>query len=283
MKVLAGIVTYNRLALLKECLTSVRQQTFTGFDILVVNNGSTDGTQEWLEQEKALITLHQANLGGAGGFYACMKYAVEHNYDYVWLMDDDGLTAPNQLELLLQGMEKYHLDWANAFVLYKDDHSRIAGNIPVRQFLQKLQATDIFYWANPFNGTLISCKAIREVGYVKKEMFIWGDEVEYEKRFVSKGFTNATIVAAEHYHPLFKTNEEWVFPLIRKGPMIDVSHSALRKYKYRNLGYLDRHYGNRKKYKKYILYYVLRLRFKDACDFARWYNLGWNDDYNTQI
>ena len=42
------VVTFNRLPLLKKCLNSIRNQTNKDFDIIVVNNGSTDGTKEWL-------------------------------------------------------------------------------------------------------------------------------------------------------------------------------------------------------------------------------------------
>ena len=47
-KVLNVIVTYNRLKDLKVCVENVKGQTYKDLDILVVNNGSTDGTTEYL-------------------------------------------------------------------------------------------------------------------------------------------------------------------------------------------------------------------------------------------
>ena len=58
------IVTYNRLSDLKICVETVRKQTYKYFNILVVNNGSTDGTKEWLVQQADIITINQENLGG---------------------------------------------------------------------------------------------------------------------------------------------------------------------------------------------------------------------------
>lgn len=49
------VVTYNRLLLLKENIESLREQTYTDYKIIVVNNGSTDGTEEWLMYQKDLI------------------------------------------------------------------------------------------------------------------------------------------------------------------------------------------------------------------------------------
>lgn len=75
-QVLAIVVTFNRLQCLKECLTALDSQTSKDFDILVINNGSTDGTKEFLDSRDDLLKIHQDNLGGAGGFYAGMKYMI---------------------------------------------------------------------------------------------------------------------------------------------------------------------------------------------------------------
>ena len=284
MKVLAGIVTHNRLTLLKECLTSLHAQTYTQFDILVVNNDSTDGTSEFLDATPSLIVIHQENLGGAGGFHACMKYAVENGYDYVWLMDDDGIAAPDQLELLLDGIEKYHLDWANALPIYKEDHSRTVDGLDVDSFIKEQCKDGLFAVPYPFNGSLISCSVIKAIGYVKKEMFIWGDEREWYHRFCINGYNAGTIIAAKHYHPLFKLKKDYIIPFIKLGPQLEIKPYPLNKYRYRNMGYIDKVYGGtRKKVKKYVLYYLLRFDLKQAISFVRCYNLGWNEDYETKI
>lgn len=95
------VVTYNRLELLKEVVESLRNQTYTECQILVVNNGSTDSTLEWLSLQSDIITITQENCGGAGGFHTGMKYAAENEYDYCWVMDDDVISEPNALEELI--------------------------------------------------------------------------------------------------------------------------------------------------------------------------------------
>ena len=235
MKVLAGIVTYNRLVLLKECLDSVKQQTYSCFGILVVDNGSTDGTKEWLDTQTDLIIIHQANLGGAGGFYAGQKYAVENGYDYVWLMDDDGIAAPNQLEILLDSINKFQLDWANALPIYKEDHTRTVDGVEVDSFVSEQCNGGLFATPYPFNGSLIRCSVIKTIGYVKKEMFIWGDEREWYYRFCVNGYKAATIVAAKHYHPLFKMKKDYIIPFLKIGPQLEIKPYPLNKYRYRNM------------------------------------------------
>ena len=100
------VVTYNRLALLKEAIDSLRNQTYLNRDIVVVNNGSTDGTLEWLNSQKDLIVITQQNLGGAGGFFTGMKYVAEHDYDYCWIMDDDVVCHSDALQELVSAYNK---------------------------------------------------------------------------------------------------------------------------------------------------------------------------------
>ena len=112
-RVTAVVVTYNRKELLVECLQALLAQTVfdTGagceLEILVVDNASTDGTASslspLLEREPRIhYMLLEENLGGAGGFCAGMKRAVEEGCDYVWIMDDDTIPKPQALEKLLE-------------------------------------------------------------------------------------------------------------------------------------------------------------------------------------
>ena len=99
------VVTYNRLELLKEVIDALRNQSYNETQIIVVNNGSTDGTLIWLEEQKDIITITQDNLGGAGGFFTGMKYVAQNGFDYCWIMDDDVICTPTALQELL---EAYH-------------------------------------------------------------------------------------------------------------------------------------------------------------------------------
>ena len=101
MKAIATIVvTYNRLTLLKEVIETLRAQTCKEQQIIIVNNGSTDDTPKWIDQQEDIIAIHQENVGGAGGFFTGIKYASEHGYKYCWIMDDDVICKPNALQEL---------------------------------------------------------------------------------------------------------------------------------------------------------------------------------------
>ena len=73
MNVIAVVVTYNRLELLKRNLSCLRRQTVPLTTLVVVDNGSTDGTGVWLDEQEDVKTIHQTNVGGSGGFYTGME------------------------------------------------------------------------------------------------------------------------------------------------------------------------------------------------------------------
>jgi GT2 family glycosyltransferase len=84
------IPTFNRLLLLKEALNSVWRQRFTDYEVIVVDDGSTDGTLEYLEALKTRITcLSQSNQGpGAarnlGARHAKAEYLAFFDSDDMW-------------------------------------------------------------------------------------------------------------------------------------------------------------------------------------------------------
>ncbi|MFH0823236.1 MAG: glycosyltransferase family A protein [Pseudomonadota bacterium] len=86
------IPTYNRLALLKESVESVRRQSFKDFQIIVVDDGCTDDTGEWLDAQPDLSALHQSNSGIAdsrnnGASIAAGRWLAFLDHDDLWLPD----------------------------------------------------------------------------------------------------------------------------------------------------------------------------------------------------
>jgi glycosyltransferase involved in cell wall biosynthesis len=90
------IPTYNRLELLKQTVDSVRTQTFRDFELIVVNDGSTDGTGQWLETQPDLKPVYQANRGIASSRNAGAGIARGQWFAF---LDHDDLWAPDKLEI----------------------------------------------------------------------------------------------------------------------------------------------------------------------------------------
>ena len=108
-KIVALVVTYNRKNMLKENIESLLNQNTSEFDILIVDNASTDGTEELVKSFKNDRIIYKntgANLGGAGGFNYGVRLSIEKGYDYCWLMDDDTIPKNNSLEELIKQAAK---------------------------------------------------------------------------------------------------------------------------------------------------------------------------------
>lgn len=188
------VVTYNRLELLKEVVESLRNQTYTECQILVVNNGSTDSTLEWLSLQSDIITITQENCGGAGGFHTGMKYAAENEYDYCWVMDDDVISEPNALEELICSISrKDNIGYVCSRVIGTDGRAMNTPSVDNRgkngfypDFCDLIEYRMIKVSSATFVSVLVPCSIIKSVGLPYKEFFIWGDDTEFTLRISSR-------------------------------------------------------------------------------------------------
>lgn len=217
MKIIAVVVTYNRVSLLKECITAIRRQTRRPDSILVVNNGSTDDTGNWLATQIDLRTITQDNLGSGGGQHAGIKFAYEVGADWIWTMDDDGLPDLNALQRLLDASEKTDGDLFNSLVLDISNPEIIAFGYHLNYHLLNRQNNKVFYKRGElinytknnvvsgvpqlFNSSLINKNVIKKVGLPFSPLFIRGDEVEYVYRIQKNGFKTYTVLDSIIYHP----------------------------------------------------------------------------------
>lgn len=200
-KIAAVVVTFNRKSLLLECLAALIKQTYPVERIYLIDNASTDGTQELLEE--AGFTSHPKieyvrlpeNSGGSGGFYEGMKLAHQGSFDWIWVMDDDAEPMPDALSLLLSCKpmdELAHLsglcgmtvglDGVPQYV-HRGNFDAVVGQSALKKH-DALSAQLISYAS--FVGLLIRSEAISKAGYPLPEFFIWFDDVEYCLRL--KGF-----------------------------------------------------------------------------------------------
>ncbi|MBU0473480.1 MAG: glycosyltransferase family 2 protein, partial [Bacteroidetes bacterium] len=206
IKIASVVVTFNRLELLKECISSLREQTRKIDEIFIINNSSSDGTEEWLSKQKDLTTITQQNSGGAGGFYTGIKTAYEKGYDWIWVMDDDGLPKNNALEELTKYIDG-KVGVLNSIVLSKSNEKELAFGIEDSEekkhyilFDQIIDKTTI-NGVNFFNGSLFSRATISKIGFPNPKFYIWGDETEYFLRLKAAGISFKSVVASLYIHP----------------------------------------------------------------------------------
>lgn len=244
MNIIAVVVTYNRLELLKRTVQCLQKNKPVS-SIVVVNNGSTDGTADWLKTHPELIAIHQTNVGGSGGFYTGMQYAYQAGADWIWCMDDDVFPRPDCLEQLLlyagednigilsprrlqegrlftHEFQGYNL--TNPFAsMYTGKLSRQEVHAPV-----EIQGA-------AFEGPFIRREVVEASGYPNKELFIFCDDTDYCLRTVQAGFKILYVPTALMDKEKFFSNDSWSERNKKK--------KWKRFYQIRNSTYLNHHYG----------------------------------------
>jgi glycosyltransferase involved in cell wall biosynthesis len=98
------VPSWNRLALLQEALASIRAQTFTDYETLVVDDGSTDGTAETLEADRRLRLLRQANKGPGAARNLGARAAQG---EYLAFLDSDDLWFPWSLQTFADAIARH--------------------------------------------------------------------------------------------------------------------------------------------------------------------------------
>jgi GT2 family glycosyltransferase len=210
-KVIAVVVTYNRQVLLSECIAALRKQTRALDAILIINNGSTDNTEQWLSQQSDLFFITQNNVGSSGGFSAGINWAYQKGYSWIWCMDDDGYPREDALEKLLEA-DNGNLRLMNCAVIDKEDKNSFVWKTQHYKTLAEVDCKVIEGIGHPFNGTLLHRNIIERVGVPKPKFFLWGDETEYYYRIVRKNnIPVCTIANSIHYHPsaAFSLKQDW--------------------------------------------------------------------------
>ena len=194
----AVVVTFNRLELLKDAIKALRIQTLRP-EIIIVNNGSTDGTTEYLATVDDIRVINQANVGGAGGFYTGMKYACEKGFDYVWVMDDDVIPASDALETLYNDYSYLSLTEKVGYLCSRVLSTDDVANVPIIDY--RPNTTGYPDWGKyldkgliktesaTFVSVFIPTEVIFKVGLPYQEFFIWGDDTEFTRRITNVNYT----------------------------------------------------------------------------------------------
>lgn len=98
------VLTYNQLDVTKLCMESVLRHTDVAFEVIVVDNASTDGTPDYLQElaqkhPNVRLLLNQENRGFAGG---CNQGIAQAKGEYIVLLNNDTVVSPKWLSLMIE-------------------------------------------------------------------------------------------------------------------------------------------------------------------------------------
>ena len=278
--VVAVVVTHHRRELLADSLKMIGAQTRPPDHLVVVDNGPDEPVEDIVEScpiPSTYLASHR-NLGGAGGFALGMLHALALGAEWVWLADDDGRPADeNVLEVLLGEAESRNLAAVSPVVSNIETPAKLA--FPLRRGLTwKRNAAELGVdflpgIASLFNGALFRATTLDVVGVPDYRLFFRGDEVEIHRRLVRSGLPFGTSLRAAYLHP--DGSDEFKPMLGGRFHAQDPENEVKRYYTYRNRGYLLSQPGLRKigmlELVRFGLYFIGTKR--DPKAFLQWLKL----------
>jgi len=205
-KVFIIILNWNGLKDTLECLESVFKLDYPNFEVIVVDNGSTDNSAEIIPKMYAQVIFveNKQNLGYTGGNNIGMQYAMDNGADYIWLLNNDMVVEPDTLSKLIETAELNfkiglisptiyyydkpekiqfcgsYIDWEHQTIIYPKDNDE-----PVAEKFKT--STDVCLWGT---ALLIKRALVENIGYLNERYFAYWEDTDYSIRSLEAGFKN---------------------------------------------------------------------------------------------
>lgn len=190
MKLSFVVPTKNRVAWLGECLTSMMDQTEKDIEIVVVNDGSTDGTKEflddWATQDPRVKVIHNAESLGAG---KSRNLGMEKaSGDIIAVMDDDDFVPIDRAEVALRWFKEHPeselVTMPYIRVGYFGEHLEPFYGSEFNEEAFKKDGT-VSYFCNP--STNFKKKSAQEMGGYPSETKEMTDDIQFVTNWIKAG------------------------------------------------------------------------------------------------
>lgn len=206
------VPVYNTALYLPKCLDSIAAQTFTDFEVLMIDDGSTDGSGEicdrYSQSDSRFIAIHQSNQGVSASRNNGLKQA---RGNYIAFVDSDDYVHPQMLELLYKAIRQGEYDLSVARYLSVNVGTEIEIQRIIEFHSQELSAEDIL------------CKLFGKSGEDIQYIVVWNKL--YDRRLLANICFSALKVSEDL---LFNVE---VFSKVRQAIEVD---SKLYYYTQRN-------------------------------------------------
>ena len=216
------VVNWNQRQLTLDCLSSLREQRYPSFEVVLVDNGSVDGSAEAVEEAFPAVTVirNGANLGIAGANNVGIRRALATDTDYVFLLNNDTLVDPDMLAHLADAAEaEVDIGIAGPTMLYFDPPETIwcAGNGidwrdgSTERLLDGMPLSAVEHAGIEDVDFITSCAAcikrrvFDDVGLMDERYFIYYDETDWFARAASAGWRSVHVPWAHMWHKVSAT------------------------------------------------------------------------------
>jgi GT2 family glycosyltransferase len=178
------IPVHNRKEFTHKCLISLRRQTFGDFKVIVIDDGSTDGTKEMLATEfpEVKVLTGDGNLWWTKATNLGVKYALENGADYILTLNNDTIAKEDFLEKMIYWAERMPHALLGAFAFDAETKEPVSGGEKINWFtagyISLLDIVDNTLWRGlrevthfSGRGLLIPNKVFEKIGLFDEKYF----------------------------------------------------------------------------------------------------------------
>ena len=215
-RVAVVIVNWNKGAETVRCIASVRASTYPWIDLVVVDNASSDKSVEVIEGAYPNLPLLRTaqNIGFTGGYNLGIRHALARGADYVFLLNDDAVIAPDTIHVLVMAAQANpdagflgpRIDsleerdvLLSAGGLLREGWKTVHRGLGERECGQFDRLEQVDYLSGC--ALLVSRRAIEAVGMLDDDFFAYYEDVEWCCRGRRAGFQVLFAPEAVVWHP----------------------------------------------------------------------------------
>ena len=211
------ILNWNQVDLTLDCLASIYQQDYANFRIVLVDNGSTDGSTEKIRAQFPAVKVIEngRNLGYSKGNNIGIVHALEQKADYILLLNNDTIVDQQMVRLLVQAAEQDPaVGITGPTMLYYDQPDIIwcggnrinwANGEPIRlnegksfSTIQALDKQEVDFITSC--AVCIKRAVFEKIGLIDEKFFIYFDEIDWFARAKAAGWKTVYIPSAKLWH-----------------------------------------------------------------------------------
>ncbi len=211
------VLNYNGKATLANCLSSLYLSDYPNFEVLVVDNASTDGSLEEAKQlfPKASFIRNSSNIGFSRGNNIGIRYALEKFADYVFILNNDTLVETATLSNLAGATQQNSkAGMVSPLILAADNrHLWFAGGLidwhKMRTRHSYKLVSDQPYATEYLSGCAMFVKkeVFKKIGLFDERFFLYYEDADFSVRARQAGFDLLVVPSAKMNH-LEQSNEK---------------------------------------------------------------------------
>lgn len=241
-KVFVILLNWNNWSDTQECLESLEKVGYLNFEVVIVDNNSSEDERGKIRHYGSKAIFNSENLGFAGGNNVGIKYALSHGADYVMLLNNDTIIAPDFLTKLVKASEndktlgilgsRIYKYGTNEVVfnggkvnkcLTSAEHTNSTGTVPVefdKDNTQQVAEADYITGA----AMLIKREVIELVGLMREDYFLYYEDVDWCLRAIKAEYKCVVVPRSHVWHKVSSTNKEgsssYIYYHTRNGLML---------------------------------------------------------------